>query len=92
MQTGSKKMQGEGNYDAAREFDKDQTNFAKDDKRVRAGAEEAKRAVDNPSERDELEAAERKGRKSEHHDDFGEAQQGERQGKLRPSQRPPSNR
>jgi hypothetical protein len=55
------KLQGEGNYDAAREYDKEATKFAKDHKKVKHAAQQAKEAVDGP-ERDALEAAEKQGK------------------------------
>ncbi|MEP7348868.1 MAG: hypothetical protein ABI668_02825 [Sphingorhabdus sp.] len=54
-------VQGEGNYDAAREYDEKTTEFAKDKDRVEQAAKEAKDAV-NSDERDELEEAEAEGR------------------------------
>ena len=51
------KIQGEGNYDAARKFDKDQRDFvAKGD--VEKKAREAEQALDGP-EAEELEQARR---------------------------------
>jgi hypothetical protein len=55
------KTQGEGNYDAAREYDEGATAFAKDQLKVKQAAEEAKKALEGP-ERDELEAAEKQGK------------------------------
>jgi hypothetical protein len=52
------KIQGEGNYDAARKFDKDEREFvAKGD--VAGKAREAEQALDGP-EGEELEKARRK--------------------------------
>ncbi len=48
-------IQGEGNYDAARHFDKKQTEFAKSGK-VEGAAREAEEALDGP-EGAELERA-----------------------------------
>jgi hypothetical protein len=58
-------MQGEGNYDAAREYDEKTTKFAKDHKKVNEAAQKAKEALDGP-ERDALEAAEEKGKDRAH--------------------------
>jgi hypothetical protein len=55
------KMQGEGNYDAAREYDDKATKFAKDSKKVKQAAQQAMEALDGP-ERDALEAAEKQGK------------------------------
>jgi hypothetical protein len=55
------KLQGEGNYDAAREYDEKATEFAKDQKKVSDAAQKAKKALDG-LERTELEAAETKGK------------------------------
>jgi hypothetical protein len=52
---GSKDIQGEGDYRAARRFDKAETAFVKSGK-VEAGAKAAKAAVEGP-EGAELEAA-----------------------------------
>jgi hypothetical protein len=51
----TKQQMGEGNYEAAREFQKEQHEFAKSGK-VRPKAREAAEAVDG-AEGDELEAA-----------------------------------
>jgi hypothetical protein len=59
------KMQGEGNYDAAREYDEEATKFAKDRKKVKQAADQAKEALEGP-ERDELEAAEQRGKDHVH--------------------------
>ena len=53
--TSNNKVQGEGNYDAAKKFDDAQAAFAKSGK-VDAKAREAAKAVDGP-EAEELEAA-----------------------------------
>lgn len=55
------KLQGEGNYDAAREYDKATTAHAKDKDRVKAEAEAAKKALDGP-EGAALKAAEEEGK------------------------------
>ena len=55
------KMQGEGNYDAARTYDAETTAHAQDKAKVKAEAEAAKKALDGP-ERSELQAAEAEGR------------------------------
>ncbi len=55
------KMQGEGNYDAAREYDKATTAHAQDKAKVKAEADAAKKALDGP-EGEELEAAEVEGK------------------------------
>jgi hypothetical protein len=55
------KLQGEGNYDAARKYDEKATTFAKDHKKVKQAAQQAKEAIDGP-ERDALEAAEKQGK------------------------------
>ncbi len=52
------KLQGEGNYDAARRYDKEATEFAKDKAKVKQAAAQANKALDGP-ERDALEAAEK---------------------------------
>ena len=54
-------LQGEGNYDAAREYDRKVTAHAKDKAKVEAEAKDARKALDGP-ERAELEAAEAEGR------------------------------
>jgi hypothetical protein len=59
-------LQGEGNYDAAREYDEKATKFAKDHKSVERAAQEAKDAIDGP-ERDALEAAEKQGKRPARH-------------------------
>jgi hypothetical protein len=56
-------MQGEGDYDGARRFDKDESAFAKSGK-VDAAAREAERALDG-KEGEELEAARRAAAKGE---------------------------
>ncbi len=50
-----KDMQGEGNYDAARKFDKEEAKFVKSGK-VDAAAKAAREALDTPEGKD-LEAA-----------------------------------
>jgi len=52
-------LQGEGNYDAARQFDREQEAFAADSERVKRKAREAADALDG-KEGDELRAAEEK--------------------------------
>jgi hypothetical protein len=56
-----KAMQGEGNYDAAREYDEKVTAHARDKAKIDAEARDAEKALDGP-EREELEAAEAEGR------------------------------
>jgi len=56
-----KDLQGEGNYDAAREYDEAVTKHARDKAKVEAEAKDAEKALDGP-EREELEKAEAKGR------------------------------
>jgi predicted nucleotidyltransferase len=56
-----RELQGEGNYDAAREYDEQVTKHAKDKAKVEAEAKDAEKALDGP-EREELEAAEAEGR------------------------------
>ena len=55
------KMQGEGNYDAAREYDEKAAAFAKDKAKVGKAAQAAKQALDSP-EASELAAAEKAGK------------------------------
>jgi prefoldin subunit 5 len=55
------KMQGEGNYDAARDYDEAVTRHAKDKAKVEAEAKDAEKALDGP-EREALEAAEAEGK------------------------------
>lgn len=54
------KVQGEGNYDAARKYDAEVTGHAKDEAAVRKQAEAARKALDGP-EGDDLERAEKEG-------------------------------
>jgi len=56
-----RKLQGEGNYDAAREYDEATTAHAKDKARVKAEAEAAKKALEG-SEGADLKAAETEGK------------------------------
>jgi hypothetical protein len=56
------KNQGEGNREAAREFNQDQQKFVRDSDRVKRKAEEAERAVEG-KERAALERAEREGKR-----------------------------
>lgn len=51
------KIEGEGSYTAAREYDDKATAFAEDEAKVKAAAEKAKKAVES-SEAAELEKAE----------------------------------
>ena len=55
------KLQGEGNYDAAREYDEQATRFAKDKAKVSKAAQAAKQALDSPQAID-LAAAEGAGK------------------------------
>jgi len=55
------RVQGEGDYEAARAYDAETTKHAKDKAAVRKEAEAAKRALSG-SEAEELAAAEREGR------------------------------
>ncbi|WP_083215885.1 hypothetical protein [Rhizorhabdus dicambivorans] len=55
------KWKGEGNYEAARQYDEGATAHARDKDKVKTEAEAAKTAVDGP-EGDELRAAEKEGR------------------------------
>jgi hypothetical protein len=54
-------VQGEGNYKAAREFDKAEAAFAADKARVEKAAKDAEKALDGPEAAD-LAAAEAEGR------------------------------
>jgi hypothetical protein len=54
------KVQGEGNYDAAREYNEKTAEFAKDHDKVEKAAQDAKKAVEDP-EADALEEAEKEG-------------------------------
>jgi len=56
-----KDLQGEGNYDAARDYDEKVAAHAKNLKKVEAEAKDAAKALDGP-EREELEKAEAEGR------------------------------
>jgi streptomycin 6-kinase len=60
------KMQGEGDYDAARNYNKETTEFAKDQERVEKSAEIAKEALEGP-EKEELEAAVKVGKDHARH-------------------------
>lgn len=51
-------VQGEGDYESARKFQKEEHAFAKDTAKVEQGAREAEEALDGP-EGDELEQARR---------------------------------
>lgn len=55
------KLQGEGNYDAALEYDRATTAHAKDKERVKAESEAARKALDGPEGAD-LKAAEKEGK------------------------------
>lgn len=55
------KVQGEGDYEAARRYDKKVSAHARDGEKVNAEAEAAKRALEG-AEGAELEAAEKAGR------------------------------
>ncbi len=56
----NEKLQGEGNYDAAREYNEKTAEFAKDHDKVEKAAQDAKKAVEGP-EADALEKAEKEG-------------------------------
>ena len=56
--TGSGKVQGEGDYESARKYQKEQSEFAKDAGRVEEGGKAAEEALDGP-EGEELERARR---------------------------------
>jgi hypothetical protein len=62
-QAGKKDLQGEGNYDAAREFDADQEAFASDPEKVKRKAREAAEALDSEEGEELREAEEKTGRK-----------------------------
>lgn len=62
----SEKLQGEGNYDAAREYDEMATGFAKDKSKVDKAAQAAKRALDGP-EASDLASAEKEGKSHARH-------------------------
>jgi hypothetical protein len=64
--TDKSKVQGEGNYDAARKYDADVTEHAKDEALVRKQAEEAKKAIEG-LEGESLDAAEQEGRSHARH-------------------------
>jgi hypothetical protein len=57
-----RKLQGEGNYDAARQYDAETTAHAQDKAKVKAEAEAAKQALDGPEGAD-LKAAEAEGKR-----------------------------
>jgi hypothetical protein len=65
MNEPKQRNEGEGNKTAAREFNREQTEFAQSGK-VRPAAEKAKRAVEG-AERDELEHAEKTGEQKARH-------------------------
>ncbi len=56
-----RKMQGEGNYEAAREYDRETTAHAQDHDKVKAAARKARAALDSPEAAD-LKAAEAEGK------------------------------
>jgi hypothetical protein len=62
MMASDQKNQGEGNREAAREYNEDQQKFVRDSDRVKRKVEDAERAVEG-KERAELERAEREGKK-----------------------------
>ncbi|HTH28803.1 MAG TPA: hypothetical protein VL918_10075 [Sphingobium sp.] len=66
METRKKTLQGEGNYDAAREYDKAVHEHAKDKDAIQRQAKDARKAVES-QEGEELEKAETKGRKPARH-------------------------
>jgi len=59
--TDDTKWKGEGNYEAARQYDAGTVAHARDKDKVKAEAQAAKEALEGP-DRAELEAAEREGR------------------------------
>ena len=63
---GESKVQGEGNYTAARAYDRDQHDFAKSGKADRA-AREAERSLDQ--DKPELDKAEAEGKRHSHGED-----------------------
>jgi hypothetical protein len=52
------RIQGEGNYDAGRRFQREEQKFVKDPAKVKRGADEAEKALDGP-EGEDLERARR---------------------------------
>jgi hypothetical protein len=65
----TKNQKGEGNYEAARRYNKDSAAFAKNNpKKAKDAAQAAKKALDTP-ERAELEQAEQDGKKHAHGED-----------------------
>jgi hypothetical protein len=56
------KNQGEGNREAAREYNQQQQEFVRDEERVRRQADEAEKALEG-GERESLERAEREGKR-----------------------------
>ena len=64
QQPDKSQVQGEGNYEAAAEFQAEQYAFAKDQAKVEEAAREAADAVDG-AEKAELEAAEAKAREGQ---------------------------
>jgi hypothetical protein len=61
MTMGEDKIHGEGNYKAARQYDEQASEFAKDSDRVEKAAKDAEDALDG-DEAGELERAEAEGR------------------------------
>lgn len=57
QQAGNSQVQGEGNYEAAAEFQAEQHEFAQNEAKVEEAAREAAEAIDG-AEKAELEAAE----------------------------------
>jgi hypothetical protein len=66
MKTGKKDLQGEGNYDAARDYNRGAHEHAKDKDAIQREAKTARDAVEG-KEGVELEQAETKGRKPARH-------------------------
>lgn len=62
------KNEGEGNWTAARAFDRDEKRFAQSGK-VEQAAKEAEQALDDPEKRREQAEAEREGKRHSHGDD-----------------------
>ena len=58
----NKGVQGEGNYDAAREYDEQTSEHAEDKERVKKEAQAAKKALEG-EEGDELKRAEEEGKR-----------------------------
>jgi hypothetical protein len=66
MKTGKKDLQGEGNYDAARDYNRGAHEHAKDKDAIQREAKTARDALEG-KEGEELEQAETKGRKPARH-------------------------